>query len=215
MKIKPLNKRSLALAAGRLARSDKGLARLLRDDGVPPLWDRSPGFTTLVQIILEQQVSLVSAAAMFRRLVEQIVPFTPDRFFELGEPCLRSLGVTRQKASYCIHLALAIEEKRLDLEALNGMEDEDVADALMTLKGIGPWTASIYLLMAMGRPDVWPPGDIALAAGIKRLKRLRELPSRERQLAFAEKWRPWRSVAARMLWQRYLKDKAKISSEAQ
>ncbi len=213
--IKPLNKKSLARAAGKLAELDKGLARLLRDDGVPPLWDRSAGFATLVQIILEQQVSLVSAAAMFSRLVEQIAPFTPARFLERGDPFLRSLGVTRQKASYCIHLALAIEEQRMDLDALNGMEDEEAADALLALKGIGPWTSSIYLLMAMGRPDVWPPGDIALAAGIKRLKRLRELPSRERQLGYAEKWRPWRSVAARMLWQRYLKEKAKISSEAQ
>ena len=115
--------------------------------------------------------------------------------------------MTRQKASYCIHLARAIEEKSLDLEALAEMSDGDVADALIALKGIGPWTSSIYLLMAMGRPDVWPPGDIALAAGIKRLKRLREPPSRKRQLDYAEKWRPYRSVAARMLWQRYLKEK--------
>lgn len=205
--IKPLNDRSLARAAGKLAEQDKGLARLLRDDGVPPLWGRPSGFPTLVQIILEQQVSLVSAAATFRRLEERIAPFTAARFLELGEPFLRSLGVTRQKSSYCIHLARAIEEKDLDLEALNQMGDEDAADTLIALKGIGPWTSSIYLLMAMGRPDVWPPGDIALAAGIKKLKRLRELPSRERQLAYADRWRPWRSVAARMLWQRYLKEK--------
>jgi DNA-3-methyladenine glycosylase II len=205
--IKPLNKRSLARAARELAERDPGLARLLRDDGAPPLWDRPQGFPTLVQIILEQQVSLISAAAMYRRLRERIAPFTPARFLELGERFLRELGVTRQKASYCIHLARAIDEGSLDLEALNGMEDREVADALVTLKGIGPWTAMIYLLMAMGRPDIWPTGDIALAAGIKRLKRLKELPSRERQLAYAVKWRPWRSVAARMLWQRYLKEK--------
>ncbi len=206
---RPLNKRSLALAAGTLAGLDKGFARLLRDDGVPPLWDRPPGFPTLVQIILEQQVSLVSAAAMYRRLGERIAPFTPARFIQLGEPFLRRQGVTRQKASYCIHLARAIEEGRLDLETLGGASDEEAMDALTSLKGIGPWTASIYLLMAMGRPDIWPPGDIALAAGIKRLKRLKDLPSAERQKAYAKTWRPWRSVAARMLWQRYLKEKAK------
>jgi DNA-3-methyladenine glycosylase II len=211
--IKPLNKRSLARAAGKLAALDKDLARLLRDDGVPPLWDRPPGFPTLVRIILEQQVSLVSAAAMFRRLGERITPFTPARFAELGEPFLRSLGVTRQKASYSIHLARAIEEKRLDLAALAELNDAEVTGALLTIKGVGPWTASIYLLMAMRRPDVWPLGDIALAAGIKRLRRLREVPSRERQLDCAEKWRPWRSVAARMLWQRYLKERAKTLFE--
>ena len=125
----------------------------------------------------------------------------------MGDAFLRSLGVTRQKSSYCLHLAGAVEKGELDLEALGSMGDREVSEALTALKGIGPWTSSIYLLMAMGRPDVWPPGDIALAAGIRRLKRLKERPDRERQLAFAEKWRPYRSVAARMLWQRYLKEK--------
>jgi len=202
-----LDQRSLAGAAGLLARRDRGLGRLFRDDGVPPLWDRPAGFTTLVHIILEQQVSLISAAAMFRRLGERVAPFTPARFLELGEPFLRSLGVTRQKATYIVHLARDLEDGRLDLEALAGMRDEAVMEALTAVKGIGPWTASIYLLMAMGRPDIWPPGDIALAAGIRRLRRLKERPDAERQLATAEKWRPWRSVAARMLWQRYLKEK--------
>jgi DNA-3-methyladenine glycosylase II len=202
-----LDQNSLAGATGLLARRDRGLARLFRDDGVPPLWDRPAGFATLVQIILEQQVSLVSAAAMFRRLEQRVAPFTPARFIEKGEPFLRSLGVTRQKASYIINLARDLEEGRLDLEALVEMKDEEAMEALTAVKGIGPWTASIYLLMAMGRPDIWPPGDIALAAGIRRLRRLKDRPGAEKQLAVAEKWRPWRSVAARMLWQRYLKEK--------
>src|SRR5206468_10667369 len=117
---------------------------------------RRPGFRTLIRIILEQQVSLASASATFRRLRRGIVPFTPARFVGLGVARLRSLGVTRQKAAYCVQVAEAVRGGRIDLGAVGKMNDAAVTSALTRLKGVGPWTADIYLLMALRRPDVWP-----------------------------------------------------------
>lgn len=199
-----LNESSLAAAAQRLARRDKDLAAIFRTYGPPPLWSRKPGFSTLVQIILEQQVSLASAASMFKRLSENIQPFGPDRVIELGEPHLKSLGLTRQKTAYCIHLAESINSNSLNLRRLSKMNDEGAKAALMQVKGIGSWSADIYLLMVLGRPDVWPASDLALATAATKLKKLKERPTTEQLFGIAERWRPFRSVAARMLWQYYL-----------
>jgi DNA-3-methyladenine glycosylase II len=193
------------MAAARLARRDRDLARLLRINGAPPLWARRPGFPTLVRIILEQQVSLASARAVFRRLVEDVVPFTPQMFTKLGVSHLRSLGITRQKAAYCIYAAQAICERRLDLRALGEMNDPTAIAALTQVKGIGAWTADIYLLMALRRPDIWPAGDVALGKAAGAAKKHRELPSQTELLQIAEAWRPFRAVAARILWHDYLR----------
>jgi DNA-3-methyladenine glycosylase II len=201
----PLTRESLSMAAERLARRDKDLARLLRINGVPPLWARRPGFPTLIRIILEQQVSLASARAVFRRLVEGVAPFTPERFTKLGASHLRSLGITRQKAAYCIQVAEAVCERRLDLRVLAGMDDPAAIAGLTQVKGIGPWTADIYLLMALRRPDIWPAGDVALGKAMGDAKQLHELPSQDELLQIAEAWRPFRAVAARILWHDYLR----------
>ncbi|MGH9969925.1 MAG: DNA-3-methyladenine glycosylase family protein [Pyrinomonadaceae bacterium] len=203
----PLTKAAVADAAKYLAKRDVDLAFILRRYGPPPLWSRKPGFSTLIQIILEQQVSLASAASMYRRLSENIIPFAPDRFVELGEPHLRSLGMTRQKTAYCIHLAETIVTDRIKLSGLSKLGDEDVRAALMQIKGIGAWSADIYLLMALRRPDVWPASDLALARAATRLKRLRRRPTADRLLSIGNAWRPFRSVAARMLWQYYLAER--------
>lgn len=203
----PLTRKSLKEAAGYLATRDKDLARLLEADGVPPLWARKQGFSTLIHIILEQQVSLASALAMYRRLVDNLVPFTPKRFLEVGSSYLRSLGLTRQKAAYCINVAEAILVDRLDLKAVSRMDDLAAAVTLTRIKGIGPWTADIYLLMALRRPDVWPSGDIALTNTVRKVKELHKHPSPPALTEIAEVWRPFRSVAARMLWHHYLAGK--------
>lgn len=205
--ITPLTKMSLTEGTVYLAARDDDLARLLMADGVPPLWERKPCFSTLVHIILEQQVSLASAKAMYRRLVANLDPFTPERFLEAGSSYLRSLGVTRQKAAYCINVAEAIIGDRLDLRALSNMDDLAAADTLTRINGIGPWTADIYLLMALRRPDVWPSGDIALINTVRKVKELPEYPSPSILSGIAETWRPFRSVAARMLWHHYLSNK--------
>lgn len=199
-----LTRKNIAAAAEVLSDRDKHLARIFEEYGPPPLWKRPQGFSTLVQIILEQQVSLSSAASVYARLSQSIDPFIPVNFIEKGESGFRSLGVTRQKASYLLKLAECIEYRALRLRALSRLADDEAKLALMKVKGIGSWSADIYLLMAMCRADVWPSGDLALATTITELKRLKTRPSEEQLTAIAEHWRPYRAVAARMLWQHYL-----------
>ncbi|MCU1264165.1 MAG: HhH-GPD family protein [Acidobacteria bacterium] len=199
---RPLTLQTLTEAAAALATRDPELAAVLKQHGPPPMWGRTPGFVTLVRIILEQQVSLISARSMFKRLTANIKPFTPERFIELGGPYLRSLGVTRQKAAYFLALAEAMATG--ELLTLARLSDHAAREALMRVKGIGPWTADIYLLMVLKRPDIWPNGDIALATAVMNLKQLKARPSFPQLEQTAQNWRPFRSVAARMLWQYYL-----------
>jgi len=177
---------------------------ILRRLGPPPMWARPPGFATLVKIILEQQVSLASAATLFTRLEKNTRPFHPARMLELGEPHLKSLGLTRQKTAYCLHLAQSIKEKRLPIRKLAGLSDEEAKAALMQIKGLGSWSADVYLLMVLRRPDIFPATDLALVTAVAELKRLPARPTTNELLQLAETWRPYRSVAARMLWQFYL-----------
>jgi len=199
-----LTQKTLALAARELAARDRLLANIHTTYGDPPLWQRATGFRTLVHIILEQQVSLSSAKSMLLRLEREIQPFTAERFLELGEIQLRQLGVTRQKSAYLLDLSQSLVSGRINLRGLSRLSDDQVLVRLTGIKGIGLWSANIYLLMAMRRADIWPAGDLALAVAIKELKGLREKPSPEELEAIAEQWRPHRAVAARMLWQYYL-----------
>lgn len=201
----PLTKDSLVTAAEIVAAGDPQLASIYERLGPPPMWARRPGFPTLLRIILEQQVSLVSARAMFERLKANVEPFTAQRFIESGETYLRSLGVTRQKAHYCIQVAQAFTNG--ELNHIARMNDEDAHQTLLSIKGVGPWTANIYLLMALRRPDIWPDGDIALATALGRLRKMNTRPSFSELAKIAEAWRPYRSVAARMLWQYYLAER--------
>jgi DNA-3-methyladenine glycosylase II len=199
-----LNEESLARAAKQLARRDRELASILERLGPPPLWARPPGFPTLIAIILEQQVSLASAASMFARLKKNIVPFHPTRMIELGGSHLKSLGLTRQKTAYCLDLAQSLTEKRLRLSQLSRMSDADAKAALMEIKGLGAWSADVYLLMVLLRPDIFPATDLALITALTKLKQLPSRATAKQLLEMAEAWRPYRSVAARMLWQYYL-----------
>ena len=197
-----LTSESLAAAAQSLASRDRSLASIYQVHGAPPMWARRPGFQTLLRIVLEQQVSLISARSMFNRLKSNIDLFTAEGFIEFGEQNLRALGVTRQKAHYCVQVARAFTNG--DLKKLARLSDEEAHAALLRIKGVGPWTANIYLLMALKRPDIWPDGDIALAAAAGRLQKMKARPSFTQLARMAERWRPYRSVAARMLWQYYL-----------
>jgi DNA-3-methyladenine glycosylase II len=199
-----LNDTSLVTAANQLAARDKHLGFILETCGPPPMWSRRPGFSTLIKIILEQQVSLASAASIFARLKKNVVPFHPERMIELGEVHLKSLGLTRQKTAYCLHLAQSLRDKHLNLSQLSRMTDADAKAVLMELKGIGSWSADIYLLMALRRADIWPASDLALAIAVTKLEQLPYRPDSNQLAEMAEDWRPYRSVAARMLWQFYL-----------
>jgi DNA-3-methyladenine glycosylase II len=196
---------TLASAAAELAARDPYLGSIYKVHGVPPMWGRRPGFETLLRIVLEQQVSLVSARAMFARLNSNIQPFSAAGFLSAGEARLRLLGVTRQKSHYCIQIAHAFTNG--DLRRVARMNDEEAHATLVRIKGVGPWTANIYLLMALKRPDIWPDGDIALATAVGKLRRMKTRPSFMELAKIAEAWRPYRSVAARMLWQYYLAER--------
>jgi len=200
----PLDAAALSAAARQLAARDPQLAVLLAAHGVPPLWRKGPGFETLVDIVLGQQVSLTSARAALERVRVAAGAVTPEAVAALGADGLRAAGQTRQKARYLAGLATASMSGRLDLEAVAGLADSDAIDALVAHTGIGRWTADIYLLMGLGRPDVWPGGDLALIVAAREALSLGPHASARTIAQLADRWHPWRSTAARMLWQDYL-----------
>jgi DNA-3-methyladenine glycosylase II len=204
-----LGPRSLAKGVACLVKVDADFAGIVSKFGPPPLWGREPGFPTLVRIILEQQVSLASARAAFNNLVAAVGRVAPDTFLTLTDRRLKKIGFSRQKAGYCRRLAEAILTEEFDLAAVAGLDDAAARSALIRLKGIGPWTADIYLLMALRRPDIWPSGDLALATSLQEVKGLSSRPDAEELERIALPWRPWRAVAARLLWHHYLSKRRK------
>lgn len=187
-----------------LAGRDDALSALYDRNGVPPLWPRSQGFVTVVKLILEQQVSLASGAAAFRRLESRLGNVTPEAFLTLDDDELRAAAFSRQKSRYVRGIAAAIVDGDFDLVALAEMPDDDAIASLQRLTGIGPWTAANYLLFALGRPDIWPTGDRALVVSLGRALDRPEPPTYPEADLIAADWRPWRAVAARMLWHDYL-----------
>lgn len=199
-----LDDRALAEGVAALTARDQALAGIVARHGAPPLWARPPGFETLVAIVLEQQVSLASGAAALERLRRAAGALTPEAVVGLGEDGARAAGLTRQKARYVVELGAAALDGRLDPDAITSAPDDEARAHLVGLLGIGGWTADIYLLMALGRPDVWPDGDLALAGAMRRALELPAVPDAAAQRAIAERWAPWRAVAARILWHAYL-----------
>lgn len=199
-----LTQRSLLRAARELAAQDPDLAAVVQRYGPPPLWAREPGFHTLIHIVLEQQVSLASAKAAYDRLVAATGRLLPERFLALSDAELKIVGFSRQKTGYGRALAHAVLNGRLDLASLETLDDAAAKSQLMSVKGIGPWTADIFLLMVLRRPDTWPSGDLALASAVQRVKRLRAQPTPQRLERIGHAWQPWRAVAARILWHYYL-----------
>ncbi|MBW4567734.1 MAG: DNA-3-methyladenine glycosylase 2 family protein [Tolypothrix carrinoi HA7290-LM1] len=186
---------------------DPDLAEIFTRFGTPPLWVREPGFSTLIQIILEQQVSLASAKAVYTRLQAAISPITPELFLQLDDVEIKRIGFSRQKTLYARTLAQSIIAGQLDLSSLSTMDDEEVRSILKKLKGIGDWTVDIYLMMALRRSDSLPKGDLGLILAIQKVKRLEHRPSAAEIVAIAEIWRPWRAVATRLLWHYYLSER--------
>lgn len=191
-------------AIAHLTACDPIFATCLAVDRPMPAFRREPGFATLLRIILEQQVSLASAHAVWRRLSLRVAPFTPEGFLALDDDELRALGFSRQKTAYGRHLAWALSSGSLDLAALERMDDTAATTELVRLKGIGRWSAEIYLLMALGRPDVFPVDDLGVALGIQRLKSLAQRPSRAALESLSQPWRPHRATATCLIWHHYL-----------
>ena len=203
-----LDENNLQEATLWLAERDAALHRVWQQYGYPPLWARQPGFSTLVHIILEQQVSLASANAAFVRLQAILGPQPdPEGFLRLDDETLRQIGFSRQKTSYSRALAQAVCHNSLDLASLGSMTDDAVRQRLKQLKGIGDWTADIYLSECLLRTDILPKGDIAMQEAFRVLKGLPARPVHEDFVAQTEHWRPWRSVGTRLLWHFYLSER--------
>jgi DNA-3-methyladenine glycosylase II len=202
-----LDETSFAAAVAELTAGDPDLAAIVERHGLPSFWAREPGLATLVLLILEQQVSLASARAAYERLVGRLGGLTTEGILRSTDEELRGDGFSRQKARYVRVLAGAVEEGSLDLGAVASLDDQAARAALVALPGIGPWTAEVYLLSALRRPDTWPVGDIALQEGARRARRLVARPSPDELELIGEAWRPHRATAARLLWHLYLSDR--------
>lgn len=203
-----IDEANLAAACEALTARDADMAFIYQTFGVPPMWARATGFATLVHIILEQQVSVASAKSAFDKLKTTLGDITPAGVLSLTDEELKSAYFSRQKTVYVRELASAILEKRLRLEEFNRLDDDAIRRELVKIKGIGNWTADIYLLMAMNRADVMPKGDLALHVAWQKLKKLERKPAADEFLQLATRWKPLRSVAARLLWHFYLNERS-------
>lgn len=197
-------------ACALLAAEDRHLGGVADRWGLPDFWHRRPGFPTLVLLILEQQVSLESGAAMYRRLAGLVGDVAPETVTAAGEVRLRSIGVTRQKTAYLLELSRRILDGDLDLEALEHSGVTEARDTLISIKGVGPWTADAYLLSASRRPDMWPVGDRALQVGTAEILNMTTTPDEEQLEIVAEPWRPIRAAAARLIWHAYLSARGRV-----
>lgn len=200
-----LTEAGFAKALDALAAADHRLAAAIDRHGRPPFWSRPAGFDALVLIILEQQVSLASARACFDRLRQALdAPLSPEGIQRLDDAALRAAGYSQQKIRYTRALADAVLTGELALNELATQPDEAVRAALCALPGIGPWSADVYLLSCLRRPDIWPVGDRALQVAVREVLDLAETPSAGELVRLGERWRPHRSSAAHLLWHAYL-----------
>lgn len=199
-----LNAASLRTGCEALATADPRLAELLERNGLPPLRLRPEGYNTLVHLILQQQVSRASAQAVLDRVVAHVGgDVAPDSLLAIDPGELRRMGWSRQKIDYATSLAHAIVDGELDLAGLGKLDDDSAIGVLEAQRGIGPWTAAVYVLTALGRPDVWAPGDRALLVSLGWMLERSEVPGNDEAAKIALAWRPWRAVAARILWHDY------------
>ena len=196
-----------------LADEDPALAGAIEAHGMPEFWHRPAGFQSLVLLILEQQVSLESGAAAYRRVLDAADQMTPAGIAQLGMEGLRGAGTTRQKASYITELAEKTLSGEFDLRALDRVSPGEARQELVSLRGVGPWTADAYLLSSLRHPDMWPVGDRALQVGTAEVLGLGATPDEEELEILGEPWRPARAVAARIIWHSYLSSRGRVEPD--
>lgn len=180
--------------------------------GNPPFWTHPRGFPGIVIAILGQQVSIESANAAYSKLEAATGKVTPESVLSLDDAALKTAGFSRQKASYVRGVAQGIVDGEVDLRELESVDDEEARERLVRIRGIGAWTADTYLLFALRRQDAWPMGDLALAKAIEEVRELSKMPNTEEMDGIAQEWRPWRAVAARILWHHYLCERGRTAS---
>ncbi len=195
--------RALESGLAALTAADPALARAVQEAGPPAFALRPAGFETLVRAIVAQQVSAASARAIFARLCEAVQPLTPLQFLAAGPDVVRACGFSRPKLAYATALAEHILDGRLPIDRLQAMDDAAVVEALTAVPGIGVWSAEVYMIFAMGRPDVWPAGDLALQTAQQHIRGLEARPKPKASRELAAAWAPWRSAAAVTLWHYY------------
>jgi DNA-3-methyladenine glycosylase II len=208
---RPLDDASFVAAVAELAERDPVLASAVRRNGAPPFWTRPAGFPTLVLLVLEQQVSLASGRATYDRL-DEATGIDPERVVAAADGVLRAAGLSRQKERYVRGLARAVVDGDLRLDEVAELDDAAARAALVAQVGVGPWTADCYLLAALRRPDVWPAADRALQVAAAEVAGLDEVPGAIALTEMAERWRPWRAVAARILWHDYLNRRNRVAA---
>ena len=189
----------------KLSKQDIHLRSIIKQHGHPPMWTRKQGFETLILTILEQQISLAAAFAAYKKLKARIGTVTPAKILAMSNEELRECYFTRQKQVYAKELAIAFSTKTLPWKQFPDMNDDEVRTHLTAIKGIGNWTADVYLIHALQRTDLFPLGDIALVNSLKETKQLHPHISKEEMLQIAEPWRPYRTIAAMILWHAYIK----------
>jgi DNA-3-methyladenine glycosylase II len=186
-----------------LIKRDPRFAPVFERTGLPPLRRREGGFAGLAQIVMGQQLSTASAAAIYGRLVAIADPFDHASVLRARKDRLLRIGLSNAKVKALKEIAKAIEKKHVDLNALADIPADEAHAALVALHGIGPWTADIYLLFCLGNADAWPAGDLALQEAARIAFNLRQRPDAKRMVKLAEPWRPWRGVAAHLFWAYY------------
>ncbi len=193
----------------KLAKQDALFQSIISQYGYPPFWSRKPIFETLVHIILEQQVSLASARAALGKLQEKMGIITPQKVLLLSDEDLKACYCSRQKIGYLKHLAKAVEAGHLVIESLSNLDDETVRQQLKKIKGIGDWTADVFLMMVLHRNNLFPVGDIALVNSVRHEMKDKDL-GKESILLLSKKWEPYRTVAAFLFWHAYIQRKGMV-----
>ncbi len=186
-----------------LVAAEPVFGRVMELTGTPPLRRRVAGFAGLAQVVVSQQLSNASAAAIWGRLEAAVAPFTHDAYLNLSDDVLRGCGLSGGKVKTLRGLAVALDGGALLLDQWDGLDDDEACAKLTAHSGIGPWTAEVYLLACLGRTDIWPVGDLALQKAVQDAFGLETRPKPDEMITLAEPWRPWRAVAARLLWAYY------------
>jgi DNA-3-methyladenine glycosylase II len=211
--INKFNQSTFPSICDKLAQTDVDLAAIINAYGYPPMWSRPNSFETLVHIILEQQVSLASALSALNKLRERVQEITPARVLLLTDEEFRACYCSRQKTGYIKYLAEVILSGQLNLSHFDEMPDEEIRAQLVALKGIGNWTADVYLMFVLQRADIFPIGDLAAVNALKRIKRLPVNITKEELITIAAQWQPYRTVATMLLWHFYLSSPKKTEQK--